>query len=1152
MSMQIKEKAHKTTCCYCGVGCGMLVEKSKQGKITVAGDPQNPVNKGMLCSKGMNLHYTAMDHSDRLLYPMLRDDLKKPLKRINWDTAIQKAASKFKQIIKQNGSEAVGFYVSGQCLTEEYYLANKIMKGFIGSNNIDTNSRLCMSSAVSAYKMALGEDSVPGCYEDIELADTFLIAGANPAWCHPILFRRIEAHKAKNKSIKIIVVDPRRTQTAAAADLHLQILPGTDVVLFHAIARGLIENGFIDKPFIEQHTEGFEKFLHKVKQRNLQEAAAICGIKFTDIYKAVKYIGYSGGFISLWAMGLNQSVNGVDKNLALINLSLITGKIGKPGSGPFSLTGQTNAMGGREVGGMATLLSAHRDLKKPAHRKEIADYWHVKNLPEKPGLTATEMFTALKEGRMKAIWIICTNPLVSIPDSNLVEAALQKADFVIVQDISSKADSIRFANLVLPAATWLEKEGTVTNSERRISHLSKVTDAPGEALPDAEILLKFAKAMGWEDYFKYASMAEVYKEHTGLTKNTNIDVSSLNYKKLKSSGAIQWPVTDATPYGTPRLFTDYRFHFPNRKAKIYAASDENDTEALSEDFPLILTTGRIRDQWHTMTRSGKVNKLKQHIAQPFLEIHPADADKRKIHNGDPVIVNSRRGTVQVTAHLTDDIKKGVVFLPMHWGKLAGKDFARANNLTNKMVDPISKQPGFKFSAVEVGRYQKPQQKIVITGESRCILTFIKKYRTFNMEDQIDWICADNESVFYDNRDINTYLKNDNFLSKQPNLIEIAEEQNINIIQGSIVDVDRKNKKVIDDKKKIHTYDQLIFGETFSKPNDENTLYWRNEKQMEELGQHLHLYNELVLTGDNDPVLCEAATILADEGIKVHIITQNKRLYEYILDETASGLLESVLIEMNIAIHFQEKIKKREPQKIILSSGEQINYDKIISFSFDAHTKVAEHAKLQVNKGICINEFLQTDDPNIFAIGEMTEYKNKLSFLPDAGHKQAECLANYFHGNLSEYYDGTVPFYEWRIRDWTITIIGKNIMLPEEEYEDVFFLDRQKYIYKKCFIQKDRLVGIIFMGGREGITEYRKWIEEGTELGDLREQLLRPGNAKPAVKGKLVCSCQQVGEGNIKEAIRAGCKTIEEIGIQTGAGTQCGSCKPELAEILEAN
>ncbi|HPM31258.1 MAG TPA: molybdopterin-dependent oxidoreductase, partial [Chryseolinea sp.] len=476
-----KEESIKTTCSYCGVGCGMIVKKDRVGNISVEGDKDHPANRGMLCSKGMNLHYAMRDTSDRLLYPEMRWSKNHPYERVSWSDAMKRAAAVFKSIIDQHGPDSVGFYVSGQCLTEEYYIANKLVKGFLGTNNIDTNSRLCMSSAVAGYANMLGEDAVPVSYDDIELADCFLIAGANPAWCHPILFRRIEAHKQNNPNIKVIVVDPRKTQSCALADLHLQITPGTDIYVYNAIARVLIENGEVDFDFITKHTEEFEKYRDSVFQISIEDAALKCDVTVGDIKKAASYIAESKGFLSLWAMGLNQSSIGVKKNFALISLNLITGHIGKPGSGPFSLTGQPNAMGGREVGGLSTMLAAHRLLGNEQHRKEVAHFWGVDSISPKPGLTATQMFEALECGDLKAVWIVCTNPLVSLPDTRRAEAALKKARFVVVQDISKKSDTLQFADLILPAAGHFEKEGTMTNSDRRISYLSKAVNAPGEA-----------------------------------------------------------------------------------------------------------------------------------------------------------------------------------------------------------------------------------------------------------------------------------------------------------------------------------------------------------------------------------------------------------------------------------------------------------------------------------------------------------------------------------------------------------------------------------------------------------------------------------------------------------------------------------------------
>ena len=533
--------AHQTTCCYCGVGCGIVVKQEQHGRLTVEGDKEHPSNRGLLCSKGMNLHYTVMDQSDRLLYPQMRGNRSMPMQRVSWDAALERTAAVFRTLIQKYGPDSVAFYVSGQCLTEEYYLVNKLIKGFIGSNNIDTNSRLCMSSAVVGYKLSLGEDSVPVCYDDIEEADVFLVQGANPAWCHPVLWRRVEAHKAANPHVKIITVDPRKTDTARSSDLHLPIRPGTDIVLNNAIGRLLIETGDIDLDFITNHADGFTAYQAQVMLRTVDEAADLCGIPADDIRQAAHWIGRSKGFLSLWTMGLNQSAIGVNKNLSLINLHLITGRIGTPGNGPFSLTGQPNAMGGRETGGLANILPAHRDVTNAAHRAEVEAFWQgpVK-IADKPGLTATEMFDALADDRLKAIWIINTNPLVSMPDVNATEGALKNARFVVVQDVSSRADTVQFADVVLPAAAWLEKEGTMTNAERRIAHLPKIIDAPGEALPDSEIIWRFAQKMGFGDSFNYTSPSEVYDEYAQLTAGTNVDITGVNYEvlKTKAHGAV--------------------------------------------------------------------------------------------------------------------------------------------------------------------------------------------------------------------------------------------------------------------------------------------------------------------------------------------------------------------------------------------------------------------------------------------------------------------------------------------------------------------------------------------------------------------------------------------------------------------------------------
>ncbi len=1155
----------KTTCSYCGVGCGIIVNKDHRGKISVQGDPEHPVNKGMLCSKGMNLHYVAEDTSDRILHPQMRYAKNLPLQQVSWDAALDRAAGAFKTLINKYGPDSVGFYVSGQCLTEEYYIVNKLTKGFLQTNNVDTNSRLCMSSAVVGYKMALGEDSVPVSYEDIELADCFFIAGANPAWCHPILFRRIEAHKEKNPDVKIIVADPRKTQTCAMADLHLQLNPGTDVVLYNAIARVLLEQGLVDYDFIEKHTEGIEALREAAFRVSLEEAAVLCDIPGADIIKAAEMIGASKGFITMWAMGLNQSASGVDKNLSLLNLSLITGQIGKPGSGPFSLTGQPNAMGGREVGGMANLLSAHRNLQSAEHRKEVADFWNVADVPARPGLTATEMFEALEDGRMKAIWIICTNPLVSLPDARMVERALGKAKFVVVQDISNLSDTVQYADLVLPAAGWLEKEGTMTNSERRISYLNKGIEAPGEALPDVEILLRFAKKMGFHG-FDYNSAGEIFEEHCRLTKGTKIDISGLTYQKLKDSRSIQWPVPSAEHTGTPRLFTDFNFYRPNGKAKIHGVDFELLSEKPDRDYPLILTTGRIRDQWHTMTKTGKVKKLKKHISKPFLEIHPVDAALRKIEDGDVVEVFSERGEVRLTAKVTTEIKQGVVFAPMHWGKIFKNDFARANNLTNNLVDKISKEPDFKFSKVQVAPYVKPAEKIIVVGAGAAAYRFVASCREINQQDEIH-VFSKEPYPFYNRvllpEYVNGHLGWDKLNKVTP---QDLEKWNIHLhLSNSVTSINKEAKYVIDEKGEQHFYDKLVLA-TGSSPfvPKEVPLHlpgiftMRSRKDAEDLQNHLKPKSRVLIVGGGLLGL-EMAASLREIDMEVSIIQLSSMLMQRQLDETAAGLLQDHIEQLGIKVHLNNQVQTLLPLKgggfkAILKSGTKIQCDAAIyAIGTRPNIQLAKEAGLECHRGVIVNQYLETSHPDVFAMGEIAEFENILYGITASAEQQAEIAAHYINGDLSSFYEGSVLMNILKFPDLDLCSVGE-LHVPEKDpdYEEIIFIDKAKRYYKKCIVYQDKLVGAVLLGDKKEFAEFKSLIESKTELGEKRLSLLRSGEAPKPVLGKLVCSCNNVGEGNLQESINAGCRNFNELCAATGAGTGCGSCKPEVKAILESS
>jgi len=1148
------------------VGCGIVLSKDNQERIMVEGDKNHPVNKGMLCSKGMNLHYTANDKSDRLLYPAMRYNKNMPLQRVSWDKALERTALVFKALIEKHGPDSVAFYASGQCLTEEYYVVNKLMKGFIGSNNIDTNSRLCMSSAVVAYKMSLGEDTVPIGYDDIELTDCIFVAGANPAWCHPILWRRVEAAKAKNPNLKIIVSDPRKTQTCSLADVHLQLNPGTDITLHHALGRCLIEDGKIDLNFISTNTNGYVKYYSTVFETSIAQAAEICGLNENDIRRAASFIGNSTSFITMWSMGLNQSVVGTNKNLSLINLNLITGQIGKPGSGPFSLTGQPNAMGGREVGGLSNLLPAHRNLSDESHRNEVEKFWQIPlgTIQHKPGLTATEMFDELNTGKLKAIWILCTNPLISLPDVRKAEEGLRKAKFVVVQDISNKIETLKYADVVLPAAAWAEKEGTMTNAGRYISYLSKVLEAPGEALPDAEIICRFAKKMGY-DGFDFKDSSAIYDEHAALTERTNIDISGLNYKILKQKRAVQWPYPKhEKSSGTARLFEDHKFYTPDKKANILSFDDQNQSEPLTLNHPLILTTGRIRDQWHTRSKTGKVNKLNQHISESFVEIHPSDAEKRNIQNNDIVEMLSLTGNVRLKAKFSADIKPGVVFMPMHWGKILNSDLNRANNLTNNLVDPLSKEPDFKFTAVEIRLYKKLRQKIIVVGAGAGACGFVKSYRALNIEDDIE-VFSKEDFPFY-----NRVLLPDYIIGTLPwnNLIKMSDSEEIDyrikLHRGlGINKINKNDKTVLDSKGQTHHYDILLLA-TGSRafmlkdlPSLKGIFTMRSRNDADSFKKHTAVTNGKVVIVGGGLLGIELATSLTETGSKVTIIQRISRLMGKQLDALGSQLLHEELISKGIEIFYNDEIDRVIGEKYLagvrLKSGLLIDCKSlIIAIGTVPNVELIKDAGIECKKGVVVNEYLKTSDENIYAIGEIAEFYGQMYGITAAAEQQAEIVARYVCGDISKFYEGSLLMNILKMHSLELCSLGM-AEVPENDptYEEITFIDKAKRYYKKCIVHNDRLVGAILIGDKSEFLEFRNLIGNKIELSEKRLQLLRSGKTTEPIIGKTVCSCNNVGEGNLINKIKDGCKDHLQLCQLTGAGMGCGSCRPEVKAILDS-
>lgn len=707
-------QAIRSTCPYCGVGCGVAVSVAMDG-ITLCGDQQHPANFGRLCSKGVALAET-LDHEGRLLHPLVNGQ------RASWENALERVAKGFKDIIAEHGPDAVAFYVSGQLLTEDYYVANKLMKGFIGSANIDTNSRLCMSTAVAAHKRAFGADAVPVCYEDIEAADLVVIVGSNYAWAHPVLYQRLAAAKKIRPKMQVVVIDPRRTATCDIADLHLAIAPGADAYLFNGLLHFLRREDALDLAYVEAHVEGFAAAFEAARTvSSIPKVAQACGVAETQVGAFFQLFARTERTVTIFSQGINQSSSGVDKANAIINVHLATGRIGRPGMGPFSVTGQPNAMGGREVGGLANQLAAHLDFSDADSIRLVSRFWNAPNIAQTPGLKAVDMFQAIADKKIKAVWIMGTNPAVSMPDADRVRAALLDCELVVVSDCVQHTDTTACADILLPAAGWGEKDGSVTNSERRISRQRSFLPVAGEAKPDWWIITQVAQRMGFAAAFSYAKPAQIFREHARLSGFENegkraFDISALedlDDAKYDALQPIQWPVTSVALNGTQRLFADGQFYTPSGKARMVTVAPQLPAVATNDDFPLVLNTGRIRDQWHTMTRTGKVPRLNVHVFEPFVQVQASDAQVHQLQDGGLARLTSRHGSMLARVQISEDQRSGSIFVPMHWNDAFAKS-ARVDALVAPITDPISGQPESKHTPVRIEPYKPLWQGFVLS------------------------------------------------------------------------------------------------------------------------------------------------------------------------------------------------------------------------------------------------------------------------------------------------------------------------------------------------------------------------------------------------------------------------------------------------------
>lgn len=699
----------RTTCPYCGVGCGVLATPDGQGGAAIAGDPTHPANLGRLCSKGSALGETLATEG-RLLYPMIR--CKGVMERVAWSDALDHVAHRFKHIVARDGAEAVAFYLSGQMLTEDYYVANKLMKGFIGSANVDTNSRLCMASSVAGHRRAFGADTVPGTYEDLDQADLLVFVGSNAAWCHPVLYQRMLANKQR-RGAKFVVVDPRRTDTSSEADLFLGVKPGTDTALFSGLLVHLADSGALDRAYIERHTGGFDEALARARSiaGSVGATALATGLPEADVAAFFKLFRDTPRVVTLYSQGVNQSAQGTDKVNAILNCHLATGRIGKPGMGPFSLTGQPNAMGGREVGGLANQLAAHMGFSPPEIDR-VRRFWKAPEIATHEGLKAVAMFEAIARGEIKALWVIGTNPAVSLPDADLVRAALKKLDLFVVSENVLSNDTVNAGvHVLLPAQAWGEKSGTVTNSERRISRQRAFMNAAGEAKPDWWILSEVAKRLGFGAAFNYGSAADVFREHAALSAFENnggrdFDIGALRALSDDDYDAlapVQWPVREGVPPWS-RFFADGGFFTNDRKARFVAPEVPALRTETTAARPLRLNTGRIRDQWHTMTRTGLSPRLGAHLPEPFVEVHPDDALRYGLVHDGFARVTTDHGQCILKVVVSDRQQRGMLFAPIHWNA-TNASHGRVGALVASPTDPFSGQPEAKATPAAIAAYE---------------------------------------------------------------------------------------------------------------------------------------------------------------------------------------------------------------------------------------------------------------------------------------------------------------------------------------------------------------------------------------------------------------------------------------------------------------
>jgi len=1162
-----------TQCPYCGVGCGLLADVEDGRLVGVRGDRHHPANRGRTCRKPLGLPF-AVHAPDRATVPLLREDRDARFETAGWEDALGTVAGRIRAIVDEHGPDAVAFYISGQLLTEDYYAINKLAKGYLGTNNVDSNSRLCMSSAVAGYSGAFGYDGPPPAYADIALADCFLLLGTNTAACHPILWSRIRDRQAEGAFV--ICADPRETPTAQRSDLHLPVRPGTDLALLSAMLHVVDRDGLLDESFVSRHTSGWGEARAVAHEWPPARAAEVCAVAAELIEEAAHRFAGAGGAMALWSMGANQSTVGTLKNRALINLCLATGQIGRPGSGPLSLTGQPNAMGGRETGGLSHLLPGYRKVADPADRAAMAAHWgvDVETMSKTPGLPAVALFDALEQGRVKAVWIMATNPLVSLPDNARARAALERAELVVVQDPHHPTETSSLAHAVLPAAAWPEKDGTMTSSERRIGLVRRAVAPPGEARPDWQIVAGLARHLGYGDAFAWPDAAAVFDEFAACTAGRPCDMSGVSHERLRREGGLQWPCpaqpVDEHP-GTPRLYADNRFPTPDGRARFAPTPHVDPAETPDPQFPILLTTGRVADQWHTMTRTGHSPSLLASAGVATLSVHPLDAEAAGLDDGAEARVASRRGSARFAVSSDDTLPRGVAFAPFHWGAMhAGAGAGTLNALTISAVDPTSAQPELKALAVRlepVRRRDEPVarraparvKRLVVVGTGMAGLAVVEEALRRRPAEQWRIVMLGEEPGPVYNRVLLSKLL---ARSAGPGELELRPlswyvKHRVDLRGGCRAEsLDLEERRVIDESGGGHPYDALVIA-TGSRawvppipgaglPHVDVFRTWRDADALAATPAG----TRAVVVGGGLLGL-EAAAGMHARGVVVSVVELADHLMSMQLDAGAAAILHRDLERQGIEFVLGHSAARIESDHVLLDDGRELPCSRVIvAAGVRAETTLARAAGLECNRGIVVDDALRASAPGVWAVGECAEHRGIVYGLWAPLAEQARVAGAQISGDPGAFH-GAVQATTLKVSGVDVYAGGGSAAAAPAGHDEIVLSDTRRGVYRRLVLDGDRLTGGVLVGDAAAARVMTELLRTG---GDVPAELLSAGGpkAKPIAEdpAATVCSCNAVTVGEVQAAIaRDGLTTVAQVGARTRATTGCGGCGADVQELL---